>query len=141
MRYGIDYFMKFFSKKKKETWANGELNTGEGQYCALGHMKFKTESDADYNVRGKALAKMVAGYIEKKYKVTMSDEDKIPSVLIPSINDGETHFSTKCAKTGSPIYLNFVKMYGKDPYTRITKLMSRIKKDCTRRSQEKQKTV
>lgn len=119
MKYGADYFENFF--EQKDNWCEGFLED-DGNKCALGHMKFKYEIDADKNARAKSLAKMIVWYIEKTYG-KMSECDKEPSYIIPAVNDGHA------IKAGGK-YINTKKEFGSDAKTRIMTVIKRAKALC-----------
>lgn len=133
MKYNIYYFMNFF--KKKKNWANGVLEDSHGNYCALGHMKFKDESHADYNVRAKSLANMIASHIEKNHDLYLDKVSRRPSSLIPTINDG--HRLHGKDHTGKRKSLSTRDCFGIGPEKRVNTILKEIKKECKKNFERK----
>lgn len=78
--YDHDYFTRFFQSRKH--WRVGTIGRG-GNHCALGHMGFKMEDDANGNKRAEALTKIILD----AYPPTYFDNDKSPANVIPILND------------------------------------------------------
>lgn len=129
MKYNVDYWLKFFGKKRD--WVRGTLGMKGGSHCALGHMGFQMEENADKSKRAIALGDMIKQHIEKKYELKMMGHEGLPSNLIPWINDvgdGVLQFRQKT-----------ITLPGNGPQERFMNLCKEIKQECLKNNGVKSK--